>query len=80
MALTCGWIGFSMADVDCDCACSAYVHHLLEAREMLATMLLEYHNVHHMQCFVAAIRDSLHKGTFVSMLEHFEVELRAAGS
>jgi tRNA-guanine family transglycosylase len=54
--------------------CRAYVHHLLEAKEMLGGMLLEYHNVHHMQRFVAAIRDSLRAGTFPEFMKFFNVD------
>lgn len=42
----------------------AYIHHLLEAREMLASILLEHHNTHHMQRFMADVRKSIKDGTF----------------
>ena len=41
---------------------------------MLGGMLLEYHNVHHMQRFVAAIRDSLRTGTFPEFMKYFNVD------
>jgi len=53
------------------CACFAcarhsrgYVHHLLEAHEMLAEVLLDVHNAHHMARFMAALRDSVLAGEF----------------
>ncbi|KAJ2830498.1 hypothetical protein IWW50_000256 [Coemansia erecta] len=52
------------------CACTAcrlhhraYVHHLLRAREMLATVLLQAHNLHCFQRFFADVRDSLARGS-----------------
>lgn len=53
--------------------CRAYIHHLLDAREMLATMLLDVHNTHHLQRFFAAIRASLRDGTFAALRGHFRV-------
>ena len=50
----------------------AYIHHLLDAREMLGTMLLEYHNTHHLQRFMVAIRASVQAGTLPSLRSHFE--------
>ncbi|KAJ1872745.1 hypothetical protein LPJ55_002829 [Coemansia sp. RSA 990] len=52
----------------CTCAaCSthsrAYVHHLLNTHEMLATVLLQAHNLHWYQHFFAQIRQSLDCGS-----------------
>jgi tRNA-guanine family transglycosylase len=33
-----------------------YIHHLLEAKEMLAEVLLAQHNLHHYMLFMAAVR------------------------
>ncbi|GFR45626.1 hypothetical protein Agub_g7033 [Astrephomene gubernaculifera] len=51
------------------CGCSAcrqhtraYLHHLLQAHEMLADVLLEAHNTSHMQAFVQAIREAIAEG------------------
>jgi queuine tRNA-ribosyltransferase accessory subunit len=53
------------------CACyactrhhSAYVHHLLQAKEMLAWTLLQIHNLHTLDRFFAGVRDSLRAGSF----------------
>lgn len=40
-------------------------------------MLLEYHNTHHMHRFMAAVRDSLQRGTFAALRQHFEEEYDA---
>jgi queuine tRNA-ribosyltransferase accessory subunit len=53
----------------CTCyACTrhhaAYVHHLLQAKEMLAWTLLQIHNFHTLDRFFAGVRDSLHRDTF----------------
>ena len=38
------------------------MHHLLETKEMLGWMLLEAHNTHHLQAFMAAARAALTAG------------------
>lgn len=53
----------------CTCyACThhhrAYLHHLLNAREMLAWTLLQVHNHHSLTSFFAGVRASLAAGTF----------------
>jgi queuine tRNA-ribosyltransferase accessory subunit len=42
----------------------AYVHHLLQAREMLAWTLLQIHNFAALDRFFAAVRESIINGTF----------------
>lgn len=42
----------------------AYVCHLLAAKEMTAWVLLQIHNIHVMDRFFAAVRESILKGTF----------------
>ena len=54
---------------DCRCyACvnhhRAYVQHLLNAREMLSWVLLQLHNLHVMNGFFAAVRQSVEQGFF----------------
>lgn len=53
------------------CGCHAcrnhtrqYVHHLLLAHEMLAEVLLQLHNLHHLLDFFAAARKAIDAGTF----------------
>ncbi|KAG2428708.1 hypothetical protein HXX76_011412 [Chlamydomonas incerta] len=53
----------------CGCfACArhsrAYVHHLLNAHEMLAEVLLEAHNTSHMNAFCQAVREAIAEGRF----------------
>ncbi|KAL8923052.1 MAG: hypothetical protein Q9172_003298 [Xanthocarpia lactea] len=54
---------------NCTCyACKthhrAFIHHLLDAREMLAWVLLQIHNHHTMDNFFSNIRHSIRRGTF----------------
>lgn len=71
----------------CTCyACTthhrAYIHHLLAAREMLAWTLLQIHNLHIVDNFFAAIRQSIAKRTFEKdravFDKHYEVALPSA--
>ncbi|KAL4857432.1 Queuine tRNA-ribosyltransferase accessory subunit 2 [Chlorella vulgaris] len=60
----------------CNCfACAnhtrAYLHHLLQAHEMTAQVLLEVHNTHHYMQFFKAIRASIAAGTFATYHEGF---------
>merc|ERR1719447_1325628 len=41
----------------------AYVHHLLEVRELLATMLLTQHNMQKYKLFFESIRKHIERGT-----------------
>ncbi|KAI4109735.1 MAG: hypothetical protein L6R37_000422 [Teloschistes peruensis] len=61
-----------------DCACytctnhhRAFVRHLLDAKEMLAWVLLQIHNYHIMDAFFAGIRCSIRQGTFEHDRENF---------
>lgn len=42
----------------------AYLHHLINTHELLATVLLVIHNTHHYLEFFASIRDAIQKDTF----------------
>ena len=60
------------------CACyactnhhKAYVQHLLNAKEMLAWVLLQIHNHHTLNLFFAGIRQSLHDGSFQEHVTRF---------
>uniref|UniRef100_A0A1B6H1G2 tRNA-guanine(15) transglycosylase-like domain-containing protein n=1 Tax=Cuerna arida TaxID=1464854 RepID=A0A1B6H1G2_9HEMI len=60
---------------DCKClACTkhtrAYIHHLLNTREMLASVLLMIHNLHHYQKFFEAIRENGKKGQLLAINSH----------
>jgi queuine tRNA-ribosyltransferase len=65
-------------DENCACpACTgygrAYLHHLVKAREILAAMLLTWHNLHYYQDLMAALRAAIAAGR----LEGLAAELRA---
>ena len=56
-------------DESCDCpTCSqysrAYLHHLVKANEILASMLLTWHNLRHYQLLMEEIRQSITDGRF----------------
>lgn len=62
---------------DCQCyTCTkhhrAYIQHLLSAKEMLAWTLLQIHNYHTIDCFFAAVRDSIESGKFKEGVRAFE--------
>jgi queuine tRNA-ribosyltransferase subunit QTRTD1 len=50
----------------------AYVHHLLQAHEMLAQVLLYWHNLAHYLRFFAAVRDAIRAGSFHTYKTWFE--------
>ncbi|KAL8656333.1 MAG: hypothetical protein Q9210_000323 [Variospora velana] len=50
----------------------AFVRHLLDAKEMLAWVLLQMHNLHVMDVFFDGIRGSISTGTFESDRQVFE--------
>ncbi|KAJ2552290.1 hypothetical protein EV175_003372 [Coemansia sp. RSA 1933] len=49
----------------------SYVHHLLKTKEMLATVLLQIHNLHCYQMFFVDIRRSIDAGTFAADARRF---------
>ncbi len=56
-------------DMDCSChACEnfsrAYLHHLVMAKEVLAPMLVSWHNVHYYQELMAGMRAAIESGAF----------------
>lgn len=61
---------FSAIDATCGChACSrphskAYIHHLLNAHEMLAPILLMSHNIYQLDRFMNSIRESIEQNRF----------------
>jgi len=66
----------SPLNTDCSCyACMkhhrAYLNHLLSAREMLAWVLLQLHNLYCMDAFFAGVRSSIELGTFEADMERF---------
>ncbi|MBO39379.1 MAG: tRNA guanosine(34) transglycosylase Tgt [Rhodospirillaceae bacterium] len=68
-------------DVACRCqVCAnynrAYLHHLIKAGEMLAGMLLTFHNLHYYQDLMAQIRGSIESGTMSDFVTTFDREQR----
>jgi queuine tRNA-ribosyltransferase len=66
-------------DPESDCPASrdyarAYLHHLVKADEILASMLLSWNNVAYYQSLMAGIRDAIEQGRF----KDFAAETRAA--
>ena len=65
----------------CTCfACArhtrAYVHHLLDTHEMLADILLDVHNVHHMLRFFAALRRAVAAGQLAEFRDFHDRRLQ----
>jgi queuine tRNA-ribosyltransferase len=60
----------------CDCPlCKnytrAYIHHLQKCNEILAVMLLSWHNIRYYERLMQGIRKSLAEGTFDKFVEDF---------
>lgn len=68
---------FEPLDTTCGCdACSrphskAYIHHLLNAHEMLGPILLMSHNIYQLDRFMQSIRTSIEKGQFEQDMKVF---------
>ncbi|MEL7133391.1 MAG: tRNA guanosine(34) transglycosylase Tgt [Pseudomonadota bacterium] len=70
-------------DEDCTCpACRnysrAYLHHVFRANEMIAGMLLTWHNLHYYQEIMQGMRDAIAAGTFDAWQAEFHAQ-RAGG-
>ncbi|KIC49038.1 tRNA guanosine(34) transglycosylase Tgt [Tateyamaria sp. ANG-S1] len=70
-------------DEDCNCpACSnysrAYLHHVFRSNEMIAGMLLTWHNLHYFQEIMQGMRDAIAAGTFEAWQADFHA-MRARG-
>ena len=70
-------------DEDCTCpACRnysrAYLHHVFRANEMIAGMLLTWHNLHYYQEIMQGMRDAIAAGTFDAWQADFHAQ-RAQG-
>ena len=61
----------------CRCYSRAYVTHLLNCNEMLASTLLYAHNLHHYLLFFEQMRKHIDAGQFASFANHFGVELQS---
>jgi len=66
-------------DPQCTCyACKnysrGYIHHLVMAKEILAAMLLTWHNLHYYQELMAAMRDAIAEGALDAFTALFAAE------
>ena len=64
----------------CSClACTehsrAYVHHLINAKELLAEILLFVHNLHHLLSLLQEMNDATNSGRQMEFLKHMERQL-----
>jgi len=71
--------------LDGDCACPAcrgysraYLHHVVRANEMIAGMLLTWHNLHYYQVLMGDMRQAIAEGRFAAFEAAFH-SLRAEG-
>ncbi|VDC32668.1 tRNA guanosine(34) transglycosylase Tgt [Pseudogemmobacter humi] len=70
-------------DEDCTCpACRgysrAYLHHVLRAQEIIASMLLTWHNLHYYQELMQGLRDAIAEGRLAAFVAGFHAQ-RAGG-
>ena len=70
-------------DESCTCpACRsysrAYLHHVFKAQEIIASMLMTWHNLHYYQELMAGMREAIAAGTFDSFESQFHAQ-RAQG-
>ncbi len=70
-------------DPDCACPCCrsysrAYLHHVHKAQEIIAAMLLTWHNLHYYQELMQGLRDAIAAGRLDAFAEDFEAR-RAGG-
>jgi queuine tRNA-ribosyltransferase len=70
-------------DPDCGCpACTgysrAYLHHVFKAGEIIASMLLTWHNLHYYQELMAGLREAIAAGRLAGFVADFDAA-RAAG-
>ncbi len=70
-------------DEDCTCpACRqysrAYLHHVYRSNEIIASMLLTWHNLHYYQELMQGMRDAIAAGDFAGFEKEFH-EMRAMG-
>ncbi|WP_171129278.1 MULTISPECIES: tRNA guanosine(34) transglycosylase Tgt [unclassified Ruegeria] len=66
-------------DEDCTCpACTsysrAYLHHVFRSNEMIAGMLLTWHNLHYFQEIMQGMRDAISAGTFEAWQAQFHAQ------
>ena len=70
-------------DEDCTCPCCtqfsrAYLHHVVRSNEIIASMLLTWHNLHYYQDLMAGMRAAIAEGRFDAFVANFHAR-RAEG-
>ena len=70
-------------DPECGCPCCrgysrAYLHHVYKAGEIIASMLLTWHNLHYYQELMAGLREAIAAGRLEAFVRDFEAA-RAEG-
>lgn len=70
--------------LDATCACPAcrnhsraYIHHLVKAKEILASILLTWHNLHYYQTLIQEMRDAIREARFTEFQEKFDTDRQA---
>ena len=68
-------------DESCDCPCCtgysrAYLHHVHRAQEIIASMLLTWHNLHYYQRVMQGLRDAIAAGRLDDHIAGFEAGLQ----
>ena len=63
-------------DADCTCPCCrsysrAYLHHVFKSGEIIASMLLTWHNLHYFQQLMQGLRDAIAQGSLVAFAADF---------
>ena len=70
-------------DEDCTCPCCtgysrAYLHHVLKSQEIIASMLLTWHNLHYFQELMQSLRDAIAAGRLAAFAGVFR-DMQARG-
>jgi queuine tRNA-ribosyltransferase len=70
-------------DADCTCPCCrgysrAYLHHVFKSQEIIASMLLTWHNLHYYQQLMQGLRDAIAVGRLAGFVAAFHAQ-RAEG-
>lgn len=56
----------------------AYLHHVNKAQEIIASMLMTWHNLHYYQELMQGLRDAIAAGSLAAFVADFHAQ-RAAG-
>jgi queuine tRNA-ribosyltransferase len=57
---------------------TVYLHHVFKAQEIIASMLLTWHNLHYYQELMAGLRAAIGAGELAKFIDDFEAK-RAVG-